>query len=262
MTANVMSGDIEQCREAGMNDHVAKPIDPQLLFGALLKWIPPRAHDGAPGEPVRADSREATPTGLGLSIVGLDEKAGLRRTLNKHAAYERLLRDFVTRYAGAADTVRSELAAGKRDDAQRTAHTLKGVAGTIGAGELQARAAALEQALRSGASEVELLLKSVEEELVRLTAALKRALRPEAPAASAAECDWNEALPVLERLEALLGSDDAQALDVYDEHAALLRAAGGEDAGALERHVRGYRFVDALAVVRRVRSRVPQQAQG
>ena len=43
MTANAMASDREMCLDAGMNDHVAKPIDPDKLFGALLRWIPPRA---------------------------------------------------------------------------------------------------------------------------------------------------------------------------------------------------------------------------
>ena len=43
MTANVMESDREKCTEAGMNDHLAKPIDPEALFACLLRWVKPRA---------------------------------------------------------------------------------------------------------------------------------------------------------------------------------------------------------------------------
>jgi DNA-binding response OmpR family regulator len=48
MTANAMDRDREMCLAAGMNDHLAKPIDPDKLFGALLRWIRPRAASAPP----------------------------------------------------------------------------------------------------------------------------------------------------------------------------------------------------------------------
>ncbi|HEX2824949.1 MAG TPA: response regulator [Burkholderiales bacterium] len=256
MTANVMADDLQQCRDAGMNDHVGKPIDPQQLFDALLKWIPARARGAEPavGPPAAPAVAE-----FEISIVGLDARAGLRRTLNKHSAYERLLRGFVANHAATVAAIRAALERGEREVAQRAAHTLKGIAGTIGAGPLQAHAGAVEDALRAGAPAADLAppLASMEAELARLTAALSEKLGA-APAAAPADVDWAEAGRLLERIETLLASDDAQAVDVFTDHAALLRAACGDDAAEIEKSVAAYLFVPALAAVRRVRSRIQQ----
>jgi two-component system, sensor histidine kinase and response regulator len=259
MTANVMESDLKQCTEAGMNDHVSKPIDPAQLFMALLKWIPARERGPSPTVVRRDIEQTATSADPELAIDGLDVKAGLRRTLNKRAAYEGLLRKFVANQAGAVDAIRRQIAAGDHDAAQRTAHTLKGVAGTIGARLLQDCAAQVEQAVKSGmnTAKIEALITPVQDELGRLVSALRSALGP-GRAVAATHVDRDQAAQLLDRLEALLVNDDAEAVEVFTDNAPLLRAAGGEDGAELERSVSGYMFVDALAVVRRIKSRLSE----
>src|SRR5688572_32227296 len=72
MTANVMESDLRQCTEAGMNDHVSKPIDPEQLFAALLKWIPRRARGPGPTVVRRDIEHSATGDGPPLEIEGID----------------------------------------------------------------------------------------------------------------------------------------------------------------------------------------------
>ena len=162
MTANAMAGDRERSLAAGMNDHVTKPIDPDALFEALLRWLPERPPAAAP--PPRRPPRPPRPRlgGAGLAaddplaaVPGLDAADGLRRVLGKREAYVGLLRTFASGQAGAPGAIRAALAEGRKADAERVAHTLKGVAGSIGARELQAEAAAVEAALRRDAPPAE-----------------------------------------------------------------------------------------------------------
>jgi two-component system sensor histidine kinase/response regulator len=263
MTANVMAADREQCAAAGMNDHVGKPIDPYELFAALQKWIPAR-EPGTDNEVLSMATRplaQANTSGDALDLIeGLDIKAGLRRVLNKRTSYENLLRRFIDGQANAVSLIRNQLEAGQHEDAQRTAHTLKGVSGTIGAGLLQERAAVVEHAVKAGqgASDIEAALIDVREELDRLISAISAALPKEQEAAIAAEVDWAEAKIIVTRLEALLANDDSEAVELFNEHSALLRAACGSVATGIERDLARFMFVDALSALRAAKSSIPQ----
>jgi two-component system sensor histidine kinase/response regulator len=182
MTANAMAGDRERCLAAGMNDHVAKPIEPSDLFGKLLQWRPQGAAGRAPSRTAAEAANGPTPTpgpgGLD-GIAGLDVKAALGRMMNDRSMYERLLRRIAWgESAATAATITAQLGRGELADAQRAAHTLKGSAGMLGAVELQARAAVLESALKQQQPEGEVRAATARlaEELARLVEALRAAL--------------------------------------------------------------------------------------
>jgi two-component system sensor histidine kinase/response regulator len=181
MTANAMAGDRERCLAAGMNDHIAKPIEPADLFGKLLQWRPQGGAGRAP--PAHEGPKGPTPGPVGLdSIAGLDVQAAVGRMMNDRSMYERLLRKFAWgESARTAATIGAQLDRGELADAQRAAHSLKGSAGMLGAAELQARAAALESALKQQRPEGEARAASVQlaEELTRLVEAV-RAVLPQA----------------------------------------------------------------------------------
>jgi two-component system, sensor histidine kinase and response regulator len=132
MTANAMSGDREKCLAAGMSDHVAKPIEPKILFETLVKWI----REGKRNPvlvtiPAKENSPEKTV--LPHDLDGIDIKIGLRRTGENRALYIELLKDFVTDHGNDNQIISQALLENNIEIALRTAHTLKGVAGGIGA---------------------------------------------------------------------------------------------------------------------------------
>ena len=255
MTANAMGSDRDSCLAAGMNGHVAKPIDPDELFAQLLRWVPARAEalDGAAGAAVPAPAAGVLHEPL-THIDGLDTAAGLRRVLGKPAAYESLLRKFTAGQAQAVPNTQAFLAAGQRDDALRSMHTLKGTAGTIGATALAQQAEAVEKAIADGADAAALaaLLAPLDAACQALVAALQGVLPAEEAASSSAQVavDEAEAQQLLARLDALLADDDSDAVELFKDSAPTLKALLGPVYGEMKRALDSYIFTDALALLR------------
>jgi HPt (histidine-containing phosphotransfer) domain-containing protein len=196
------------------------------------------------------------PPDRGLDLIaGLDTVDCLRRVLGRREAYVGLLRRFAVGQAGVIRDIRAALADGRRDDAERGAHTLKGVAGTIGAGQLQREAGDVEAALRHGAmpQAVAPLLDRAERSLDDLITALLHALPAESPVAPAAtRVDAKALAAAVAGLDELLSSDAAEAIDAFEAAKPLLAAAFGDRSAQIETLVRGYRFEDALTALRKM----------
>ncbi|SIQ46389.1 two-component system, unclassified family, sensor histidine kinase and response regulator [Aromatoleum tolulyticum] len=188
MTANAMAGDREQCIEAGMNDHIAKPIQPDRLWAALLRWISPRgAADGAAGTSGAPAAPSAAPRAILARlrrVPGLDPDLGVRRLMGKEDFYLSLLRKFVTGYGDFTARLDAALAGGDLAAAERLAHSLKGLAGQIGATVLQEVAAELERNLHAGcpAADIDEARDRAARALADLIEALSQALPASAPA--------------------------------------------------------------------------------
>jgi CheY-like chemotaxis protein len=246
MTANAMEEDRRRCLEAGMNDHLGKPIEPTELWAKPLKWIPARAP--VEGEPQRAVA--ATPAQIALpeGIVGLDVDVGLRRVLGKRALYRSMLQKFV---AGQRDTIaqlRTALARGEVGSAERIAHTPKGVAGNIGAAGVQAAAEGVERALRDQRSDAEVgaRIDALAPPLEAMVAALAAALGDEgAEGATGGGFDAGKFSIVRARLLALLAEDDAEAGELLLEHADLLKAALAGRFAQIDQAIRAFDFQGA-----------------
>jgi CheY-like chemotaxis protein/HPt (histidine-containing phosphotransfer) domain-containing protein len=230
MTANAMQADRDRCAEAGMNDYLAKPIDPDEMFSVLAKWAKP-----AP---------KAEPDGIPEGVPGLDTALGLKRVRGKRPLYLDMLRKFSAGQRNAVLEVRKALAAGDAGTAERVAHTLKGTAGNIGAPGVQAEAAAVESAIRQGGDTVP-LLATLEASLGSLVAHLDRHLPPP-PEAEAPSGDAGE---VLGRLRRLLEDSDPEAESLVTEHITLLRSLLPAQADPFVRFVKDFDFDRALALL-------------
>ncbi|HEY4161663.1 MAG TPA: response regulator [Dongiaceae bacterium] len=253
MTANVMAAEREKCLEAGMNDHVGKPIDPVSLFAMLTKWIRPRSQaggDSAPASDRRFGEVQAPLDARIRNIDGLDTALGLARATGIRALYLSLLRKFAATQAEAPRRLSAALAAGDTATALRLAHTAKGLAGTIGATALQGQAEALETAIQSDApvNEMTPLVAAWGEAMHSMTSALQAALplgEPPAPATTAV--DPAEAARMLDRVEALLRGNDGDAVDLIDQEAATLNSVlGAEKYRALAEAAHEFDFDRAL----------------
>ncbi|ADC61442.1 ATP-binding protein [Allochromatium vinosum] len=183
MTANVLGQERRACLDAGMNDHIAKPVEPVIFYESLLHWLSSpgsrAAQEGterASGAPGAVESPETRPEPSEqqdwlYAIAGLDADFGLRCVGGKRELYVRMLHKLVDGHRDDMVHLRAHLAAGAREEAQRLAHTLKGAAGTLGAVELQRAAAELERVIRSGA-----VLSGDELEMAELAGQVDQAL--------------------------------------------------------------------------------------
>jgi CheY-like chemotaxis protein len=132
MTANAMSGDREKCLDAGMNDHLAKPINPQEFYKTLAQWIEPT---GKVLSDVKASQIENTEIDL-LALPNLpdfDVNAALARMADNVKAYRNTLKKVAKSEADAVERIRAAIDAQDYQTALIAAHTLKGVSATIGA---------------------------------------------------------------------------------------------------------------------------------
>jgi two-component system sensor histidine kinase/response regulator len=148
VTAHARAEDADRTREAGMNGHVQKPIDPDELLAVLARAIGPRAAV-LPLVPADRPVQVAPGDALPESLPGIDMDAGLRRVAGNRALYRKLLASFRRDFVGAVGDIRRLLGEAKDAEARRLAHSVRGVAGQLGAKELQEAAAAVESALRA-----------------------------------------------------------------------------------------------------------------
>ena len=251
MTANAMDGDRQRCIAAGMNDHLAKPIEPDDLWRALLKWIKARhaASDIlAVGQP-RAAGTEL-PSAITL-IAALDTRNGLRRVLGKRSLYLKMLSRFVNSQRQAVPTIRAALDADDLTTAERLAHTTRGSAGNIGASKLESLATAIEAAIKDRLpreavdSRLDELAGPLEDMVLALIEALptEQQIRPIA-------VDLSRLGEVLAKLDALLVYGDAAAIALLDEQGELLRRAFPSHHQQISVAIRAIDFETALSALR------------
>ncbi|MDJ0818448.1 MAG: response regulator [Desulfobacterales bacterium] len=181
MTAHAMSGDEQRSLEAGMNDHVTKPIDPDRLFATLQKWLRPAAERESPQSPAATDAPAETDPSpqndnyLPESLPGFDLTAGLARLMGNKRLYRKLLLDFGNNYGGIAGEIRVALESQNFNQAHSLIHNLKGLAGNLEANSLQTAAVKMEKLVKGQTAQTT-DDKELSRELTELQSALQQAL--------------------------------------------------------------------------------------
>ena len=181
MTANAMIADREECLAAGMNDHIAKPIKPEILYKTLVRRLRPDVdvngylNNGKTPEPVSLEAAGDLPR-----LEGVDVQAGLGAVNSDWKLYTKLLYNFHNRHQDIKEEIQTELERGNLSVAQRLAHTIKGVAGTVGAKRLSEISSQLESAIKNdGSDRIPNLLDSFAKEVARVMAALDAFIKNE-----------------------------------------------------------------------------------
>ena len=179
MTAHAMAGDREKSLAAGMQDHVPKPIDPKELFSALVQWIPPGDRTLPKGfaapectAPPEDTPKDKSGVDLPAELPGIDIDQGLQRVCGNRKLFRDLLLKVRRDYTHAARDIRDLMGNGQNGEAQRLAHSIKGVAGNLGAKALQSAGQEVESRLKYGRS-VDDALEHFAHEMQRLQQGLK-----------------------------------------------------------------------------------------
>jgi signal transduction histidine kinase/CheY-like chemotaxis protein len=252
MTAHATIEERQRCLAAGMSDHVSKPIDPDSLFETVGRFYKP-ADTGPITTGPKQTELSATAANDLPSIAGLDTKGGLARVGGNQKLYVKLLRQFIEQQAPAVEQVADAMAKGSIALAERLAHSLKGVAGNLGATRVQSAAGALEKLIREQAkpTDVDSARQQVAAALDPLVSELRAVLngadpgRPEEPTTTL-PVNPAESREAASHLTRLLSDLDPGAADFLEANQAALRPLFSRgDWPEFEKLVQGYAFAEA-----------------
>ncbi len=242
MTAHAMSGERERCLAAGMNEHVPKPIDPARLFSTLSRWLKPS--DKVPERPV-----EDNDVALPKSLPGIDLRWGLERIGGNRRLFHKLLLEFVAHHGNALEVLSKLLKEGDYSSAQRELHTLKGVAGNIGALTLQREAARLEQALMAGevtgAGDIPTTFRDTFSTLFDGLASVQENEEPDTKEIEERGNGKANAALLLQQLKTMLNEGDPDALKVVTQLERVLTGKQQEQLKQMATQIDEYNFDDA-----------------
>jgi signal transduction histidine kinase/CheY-like chemotaxis protein/HPt (histidine-containing phosphotransfer) domain-containing protein len=257
MTANVMAEDRARTREAGMNGHVAKPVDPADLYQALLQAIPENDYlMNLPPDVAGVTSQQASTTQATLPAVlpGLEIDVSLSRLANNEKLYMQLLTALLTDYADTPDTLRQLVLAGKAEEARGVAHKIRGIANNLGASDIGAAAESIEMTAMSAEPIEDEQIDTLSQALQVAGESLAVLLREHQIAQPAAASGGVNVAEVFAKLQAAVSAFDPGATDLIDQ-LLLSQAEGGVLATQLHQArelLDNFNFADAEPVLQQL----------
>jgi signal transduction histidine kinase/CheY-like chemotaxis protein/HPt (histidine-containing phosphotransfer) domain-containing protein len=219
MTAHAIKGEYEKSLAAGMNDHITKPIDPDVLYRTLIKHI-----RGISMDMVTASGAEKTKSAI--QIAGLKYEEGLKRSGSKRASYHALLLKFGNRYVNVATEVRTMVMNSDVAGLADYLHTLAGVSGNVGATDAYELASKLSVQLKSSKeagerkirvdliSQMQLLTVKLDELIRSIRDKIKPEVATRDSAKETVERNWSE---LATQLKATIAENDSVALDMIED---------------------------------------------
>lgn len=169
MTAFAMSGDKEKSLAAGMTDHLTKPLEPNDVLSVLLKSMPDQKQYDFSCNHLQPPTVSAE---LPDHIDGIDKEMAMRRLAGNTGLYRSLLIQFASDYRQIIPLIGRHIKEGQLQEGAKLVHTLKGVAGNIGALELVQVAITLDEELRKNGTHAMGYFKVLEEKMVQIQESL------------------------------------------------------------------------------------------
>ena len=248
MTANAMVGDREKALAAGMNDHIAKPLNVLDMFATMARWITPAKPQA---QPVPAPSAASSTVSI-ADIEGIDIEAGLATCAGNEALYRKLLLQFREAQSDFEKDFLEAQLSDDQDTPMRLAHTLKGVAASIGATDVAAAASTLETACKNHESPGALLtqLKALLHILGPVLHAIGQAQDNLRAANTAVATDAPQAGPLLASLREALENFDGESRKIAEALMGTTNHAPHNDTmQALLAYIDNFDFEAALALL-------------
>jgi signal transduction histidine kinase/DNA-binding response OmpR family regulator len=263
MTAHALVEERQHCLDAGMNDHVSKPIDPDALLSTVLRWANrnQKAASKIEAPPIQTGDEVLLP-----QVAGVNISDGLRRVAGNRRLYRDLLSQFATKQVDAAKQISAALDGKDTKLAERIAHTVKGVAGNLGIRPVHTAAEKLEKAIHEAQDSVPFLLDQFASTMSPQITAIEEALNGSAPAAQGdattpAPNGENVTLAI-DRLKALLEASDGEAQEAFRNlQNALVGAVGKPYVDALGETINDFDFEAALKKLNEIAQLYGQEKQ-
>ncbi|MDQ6997404.1 MAG: ATP-binding protein [Mariprofundus sp.] len=247
MTANAMSADQQACIDAGMNDHISKPIDPGVLYNTLARWITHSASNeidlsGSAASNTQPDDIEFS------GLQGIDIDDGLQRLADDKQLYRQILCSFRDSQGDSIQRMQVAVAADDYASAGSIAHILKGLAGNIGAKVLMQQIATLESALSTGEPVDDNIWETAEMQLTTITESLSGLCATVTPEDQRHEksVDRDTVNNLIDQMRLLLEDYDGDAVDLLDELSVALGDSNTQHISSLRQHLAAYDFDAAL----------------